>query len=67
MPEFLARKRAHDPDELFQSDWYRDVRDFVRRADRGVGRGDSLVGRTRVSPAVDLSSAVHSPVGPTWP
>lgn len=22
-PEFLARKRSHDPDELFQSDWYR--------------------------------------------
>jgi hypothetical protein len=20
--EFLARKRAHDPDEIFSSDWY---------------------------------------------
>ena len=24
--EFLRRKRAHDPDELFQSDWYRHYR-----------------------------------------
>jgi len=23
MPEFFRRKRAHDPDEVFQSDWYR--------------------------------------------
>jgi FAD/FMN-containing dehydrogenase len=23
MPEFLRRKKAHDPQELFQSDWYR--------------------------------------------
>ena len=23
MPEFFRHKRAHDPDEVFQSDWYR--------------------------------------------
>ena len=23
LPEFLRRKRDHDPEELFQSDWYR--------------------------------------------
>jgi FAD/FMN-containing dehydrogenase len=26
MPEFLARKREHDPGELFQSNWYRHYR-----------------------------------------
>ena len=26
MREFLALKRKHDPDELFQSDWYRHYR-----------------------------------------
>jgi hypothetical protein len=25
-PEFLRRKRQHDPEELFQSDWYRHYR-----------------------------------------
>ena len=28
MPEFLARKLALDPDERFQSDWYRHLRDL---------------------------------------
>ncbi len=27
-PEFLKRKRLHDPDERFQSDWYRHYRDM---------------------------------------
>jgi len=26
MPEFLRLKRKHDPQELFQSDWYRHYR-----------------------------------------
>jgi FAD/FMN-containing dehydrogenase len=26
LPEFLRRKREHDPGELFQSDWYRHYR-----------------------------------------
>jgi hypothetical protein len=26
MPEFLALKRQHDPDERFQSTWYRHYR-----------------------------------------
>ena len=29
LPEFLARKREHDPGEIFQSDWYRHVRDLI--------------------------------------
>ncbi len=29
MPEFLRRKRAHDPGELFQSDWYRHHRNLL--------------------------------------
>lgn len=29
MPEFLRRKRAHDPGELFQSDWYRHHRKLL--------------------------------------
>ena len=28
-PEFLARKRAHDPGEVFQSDWYRHHRELL--------------------------------------
>ena len=28
MPEFLALKKTHDPDEVFQSDWYRHYRDM---------------------------------------
>ena len=28
-PEFLAKKREYDPDELFQSDWYRYYRDLL--------------------------------------
>lgn len=28
-PEFLAAKRAHDPGELFQSDWYRHYRQLL--------------------------------------
>jgi len=28
MREFLARKRLHDPDEVFQSDWYRHYREM---------------------------------------
>ncbi|MCW2972967.1 MAG: L-gulono,4-lactone dehydrogenase, partial [Thermoleophilia bacterium] len=30
---FLAKKRAHDPGELFQSDWYRHYRDMFATAD----------------------------------
>jgi FAD/FMN-containing dehydrogenase len=30
-PEFLRRKRAHDPHEVFQSDWYRHYRDAFQR------------------------------------
>jgi hypothetical protein len=26
MPDFLRLKRAYDPDEAFQSDWYRHYR-----------------------------------------
>jgi FAD/FMN-containing dehydrogenase len=28
LPDFLARKRAYDPDERFQSDWYRHYRSW---------------------------------------
>jgi hypothetical protein len=28
MPEFLALKRRYDPDEVFQSTWYRHHRDM---------------------------------------
>jgi hypothetical protein len=28
LPEFLRRKRLHDPGETFQSDWYRHYRDM---------------------------------------
>ena len=28
-PEFLARKRAYDPGEVFQSDWYRHHRELL--------------------------------------
>jgi hypothetical protein len=28
-PEFVAAKRAHDPDGLFQSDWYRHYEDAL--------------------------------------
>jgi FAD/FMN-containing dehydrogenase len=28
-PEFLAKKREYDPDELFQSDWYQYYRDLL--------------------------------------
>lgn len=30
MPEFLRRKREHDPAELFQSEWYRHHRDMFQ-------------------------------------
>ena len=32
LPAFLDAKRAHDPDELFQSDWYRYLRSTVALA-----------------------------------
>jgi FAD/FMN-containing dehydrogenase len=32
LPELLRRKRAHDPDELLQSDWYRHYRELFRDA-----------------------------------
>ncbi len=28
MPAFLAAKRRHDPDEVFQSEWYRHYREM---------------------------------------
>jgi FAD/FMN-containing dehydrogenase len=31
LPRFLESKLAHDPNELFQSDWYRHVRDLLAR------------------------------------
>jgi len=29
LPEFLSLKKAHDPDEVFQSEWYRHYRDML--------------------------------------
>ena len=31
LPEFLELKRKHDPEELFQSDWYRHYNTMVSR------------------------------------
>lgn len=32
MPAFLRRKLAHDPEERFQSDWYRHLRELFADA-----------------------------------
>jgi hypothetical protein len=44
MPEFLTLKKAHDPDEVFQSDWYRHHRDLLALPQAGQPEWRDLPG-----------------------